>query len=207
MECYEEEVRALERTLREQRTSCPPTAFYGSSSIRMWEHLAADLKDSRALNVGFGGSTLAACVHFFERLIVPLDPASLVVYAGDNDLGDGRSPEDVLGSFLELVDRVKRLPAFISFGFISIKISPVRTSLRAKIEQTNALIRAQIERLTNAYYIDVLHAMLDSSGQPRPELFLEDGLHLSRAGYRLWTELLEPYRNRIFTLTSQKICT
>ena len=29
--------------------------------------------------------------------------------------------------------------------------------------------------------------MLDGYGQPRRELFGEDGLHLSAAGYALWT--------------------
>jgi hypothetical protein len=29
----------------------------------------------------------------FGRLIPPLPPASLVVYAGDNDLDDGKTPE------------------------------------------------------------------------------------------------------------------
>jgi len=34
--------------------------------------------------------------------------------------------------------------------------------------------------------------MLDGTGQPRPELFLADSLHMTRAGYRLWRALLGP---------------
>jgi len=41
--------------------------------------------------------------------------------------------------------------------------------------------------------------MLDRSGKPRTEFFLADGLHLNREGYRLWSRLLEPHRNQIFT--------
>src|ERR1700761_3657151 len=109
MEWYETEVQDLERNLANIRLPDGPAVFDGSSSIRMWTDLAHDLCNNRAVNVGFGGSTLAACVHFFDRLVRPIDPASLVVYAGDNDLGDGRTPEDVLASFRQLAALVERL--------------------------------------------------------------------------------------------------
>jgi lysophospholipase L1-like esterase len=205
MDWYEPEVGALEKYLRETRLPEHPAAFYGSSSIRMWSDLAFDLHDPRAVNLGFGGSTLEACGYFFKRLIPPVHPVSLVVYAGDNDLGDGRPPEQVLGFFQVLADEVERLPSAISFGFVSIKLSPVRTGLRKQIVCANRLIQEEIARRPQAYYIDVCEAMLDASGQPRRELFLEDGLHLSRAGYRLWAQLLEPYRNRIFIPPLQNI--
>ena len=66
-----------------------PPVFYGSSSIRLWITLAEDF-DPRVLNLGFGGSTLEACDYFFSRLVMPVSPRSLLLYAGDNDLGDGR---------------------------------------------------------------------------------------------------------------------
>ncbi|MBC7682348.1 MAG: GDSL family lipase, partial [Ferruginibacter sp.] len=31
---------------------------------------------------------------------------------------------------------------------------------------------------------------LDAEGQPRPELFLPDRLHLNDAGYRLWKSII-----------------
>jgi lysophospholipase L1-like esterase len=34
--------------------------------------------------------------------------------------------------------------------------------------------------------------MLDASGQPRPELYLEDGLHMTPAGYAIWRDLIAP---------------
>jgi lysophospholipase L1-like esterase len=35
--------------------------------------------------------------------------------------------------------------------------------------------------------------MLDSRCSPRPELYAEDGLHLSAAGYRVWTQVLSAH--------------
>ncbi len=52
------------------------------------------------INLGFGGSTLAACAWFFDPIVAPVShPQTLILYAGDNDLGDGRHPEEVLFFF------------------------------------------------------------------------------------------------------------
>jgi hypothetical protein len=69
MNWYEAEVTALEQTLRSSPLPKRVIAFYGSSSIRMWSTLAADFPDLPVINLGFGGSTLAACAYFFERLV------------------------------------------------------------------------------------------------------------------------------------------
>ena len=42
------------------------------------------------------------------------------------------------------------------------------------------------------HFIDVSEAMLDDQGQPEDELFLEDGLHMTAAGYELWTAIVKP---------------
>ena len=40
--------------------------------------------------------------------------------------------------------------------------------------------------------------MIDGDGRPRPELYVEDGLHLSPTGYRLWTEILSSHLDTIY---------
>ena len=199
MEWYEPEVLALERARSISPPPERPVVFYGSSTLRLWDDLAADLGEPNALNLAFGGSTLAACAHFFDRLVPPVSPASLVVYAGDNDLGDGRRPDDVVQSFLQLAAKVRKDLGVIPFGFISIKPSPAREGIIDRIRLTNDYVRRELERIPGAYLIDIFDPMLGPDGRPRPELFLDDGLHLSRAGYLLWIELLQPYRHRIFT--------
>ncbi len=198
MQWYEAEVRLLE-TARASHPILHPPVFYGSSSIRLWDTLAEDI-DPSILNLGFGGSTLEACDHFFSRLIPPVQPRSLLLYAGDNDLGDGRSVEQVVQWFRSLLAKVRKTLAPIPFGFLSIKPSPARRHLFDDIQRANALIRQTLESHHGGYFVDVCAAMLDAAGNPRPELFAEDGLHLSRAGYRLWGTKLAPYRNRILAL-------
>jgi len=195
MEWYAQEVVELVARLAAQPVPAP-AVFYGSSSLRLWDTLAYDVGSTRTVNAAFGGSTLEACAYFFERIVPPLHPASLVLYAGDNDLGDGRSPGQVLDSYRQLSAQVDACCGAIPFGFISIKPSPARREIIDRIRMTNQLIRTAAERRAGTFYIDVFDAML-VDGEPRPELYLDDGLHLSRAGYDLWATLFEPFVDRI----------
>jgi lysophospholipase L1-like esterase len=198
MEWYEDEVRQLiQRTQRSAAAKSPPV-FYGSSSIRLWETMAEDVGPG-IVNLGFGGSTLEACDYFFERIVPPVKPSSLLLYAGDNDLGDGRSADQTFASFRALAARVINDLGPIPFGFISIKPSPARFPIVDRIAKVNQLVRAAIEAMPSGYFVDVFPQMLNAEGKPDAALFQPDGLHMSRAGYRLWSQILSPYRNRIFT--------
>ena len=78
------------------------------------------------------------------------------------------------------------------------KPSPARFHIVDRIHQANELIREDIEKRGQGYFINVFDAMLDADRKPQPKFFEEDGLHMNRAGYALWTQLLEAYRQRIF---------
>ncbi len=193
MEWYEAEVQELEKL---NKTAPPPAGavlFYGSSSLRLWTTLTEDMAPWTVVNRAFGGSTLAACVHFFDRLVVPCAPGSLVLYAGDNDLGDGRAPDDIVRSLRALLARVDTTLGSIPVAYVSIKPSPARWNLRDKILRVNSATRALMEQRPSGYYIDVYASMLGHDGRPRAELFDTDGLHLSPRGYRTWTHILRPY--------------
>ncbi|MBC8104612.1 MAG: GDSL family lipase [Cytophagales bacterium] len=171
--------------------------FYGSSSIRLWETLGRDLPGLPVVNAGFGGSTLAACTHYFERLVLPVLPRSLVFYAGDNDLGDGQMPDAVLGSLAELHHKIADRLASVPFGFISVKPSIQRFGILDRIHAVNDGARRILATRPQSFYIDVATPMLQNSGLPRPELFADDGLHLSYEGYALWAQVLRCHLSRL----------
>lgn len=194
MEWYEPEVQALERARAAQPLPQDVVAFYGGSSIRLWETLTADFPTINVINLGFGGSTLAACVWFFERLVVPYQPRAIVFYAGDNDLGDGQQPAEVIHSFCTLLDKIDTHLGPTPFAFISIKPSLARWNLIDKIRQTNEMIQHELAMRQRGYYIDIFPYMLGGDGQPRPDLFAEDGLHLSPAGYYIWKKVVSEHQ-------------
>jgi lysophospholipase L1-like esterase len=45
----------------------------------------------------------------------------------------------------------------------------------------------------NVKYIDVWTPLLDASGQPKSDIFIEDGLHLNKKGYEIWAATIKPY--------------
>ncbi len=188
---YHDEIEFLEK----QKLSGgkqPATLFYGSSTIRLWPRLKTDFEGFDAVNLGFGGSTLAACTWFFERVMTGYQPKRLVLYAGDNDLGDGRHPEEVFLFFQQFAQRVTYHFGTIPCYFISLKPSINRWGMIGSFKFTNQIIKKEIQdNHPNWHWIDVFDAMLNADGYPNAEFYLTDGLHLSDKGYEVWTQIVK----------------
>ena len=168
--------------------------FVGSSTIRFWTHLAQDFRQHPVvINRGFGGSTMADCSLFTSELVVRYKPRHVLVYAGDNDLAEGRSPLQVLESFAYFASTVRAALPDTRISYISVKPSPSREALLPKVRETNNIIAAYIRTLSNSEYIDIYTPMLGPDGRPRPELFLADRLHMNETGYRLWQSVISAH--------------
>ena len=187
---YEEEVKRVEHE-RKNIGYNPKTIFYGSSSIRLWESLYQDFAKYNPVNLGFGGSTLEACVYFFERIMEPYNPGYFVIYAGDNDLGDGRKPDEVHNYFIQLCKCITECFGRVPMSYISIKPSLQRWQINDAIHYTNLLIQQTISRHSgHMYFVDVYSSMIGEDGFPEKKFYAEDGLHLSKEGYTLWKKIL-----------------
>jgi lysophospholipase L1-like esterase len=167
--------------------------FIGSSSIRMWTSLAADFPGVRTINRGFGGSEIDDATFFAERIVAPYHPRAIVLYAGDNDLQDGDSPAHVRDDFAAFVRKARAFDPGVPIAFIAIKPSVARRVLLPKIRAANALVREYAATQEGVAYIDVFTPMLGRDGQPQPQWFIADGLHMNRRGYALWAEMLKPW--------------
>jgi lysophospholipase L1-like esterase len=190
---YENDIRAFEAADRVQPPPTNAVLFIGSSTIRLWETAQSDFPDVVLFNRGFGGATVPDVLHFMDRTVIPYRPRMIVFYDGDNDLAHGSTPEQVVQGIREFVSRVhEKLPA-TQIIILCIKPSPQRWSLADKAKAVNAELRAMAEKDPRLKYVDVFNPMLGKDGLPRPELYVEDGLHMSPAGYQLWREILRPY--------------
>jgi lysophospholipase L1-like esterase len=180
----------FESELYEFDRATPPqnaTVFYGSSSFRLWDNIAAAFPGITVVNRGFGGSTLAECVYLLPRVIFPLRPSALVLYAADNDLDQGASPEHAEYLFKQFMARLREAFPALPVAFVSVKPSPSRFWNIGKIRYANELIRNAIPQYPGVTYLDVFAQMLSPAGGSRPDLFTGDGLHMNAAGYALWT--------------------
>jgi lysophospholipase L1-like esterase len=166
--------------------------FVGSSSIRLWD-LAKDFPDVPAINRGFGGSQMIDSVSHADLLVISHKPRTVIVYAGDNDLAAGKTPQQVSDDFKAFVAKVRSALPDTRVAYIGIKPSIQRWGIIARVRQANALIREYCDTDDRLGFVDVDGPMLGWDGKPRKELFIEDGLHLSTKGYALWTTLVQPF--------------
>lgn len=170
-----------------------PIVFTGSSSVRLWQTLNEDFPGKPVLNRGFGGSQLRDVVHYADQLAIHYRPRMIVVYAGDNDINAGRTPQQVLSDFRALVARIRRDLPKVPIVYLSIKPSPSRASQLDAQREANTLVRTEAAKWPRVEFVDVFTPMLDAEGQPRAELFVEDRLHMNAEGYALWRKIVAPY--------------
>lgn len=188
---YHEDLERLERELASLEED-PKMVFYGSSSFTLWNDLTEIFKEYKPINLGFGGSTLGACTWFFDRVFENIKkPEAIVVYAGDNDLGDNRHPEEVVLFFENLLTKIREKYGNIPCTFISIKPSISRWYLSDSIRYTNSNIKELCLKDENFHFVNIYDDMLDANGYPDGKYFVEDGLHLSKKGYKLWAQKMK----------------
>jgi lysophospholipase L1-like esterase len=166
--------------------------FVGSSSIRLWD-LAKYFPNAPAINRGFGGSQMIDSVNHADLLVINHKPRTVILYAGDNDLAAGKTPQQVSDDFKGFVAKVRSALPETRVAYIGIKPSIQRWAIVAKVRQANALIREYCDTDDRLGFIDVDGPMLGWDGKPRKDLFIQDGLHLSPKGYALWTMLVQPF--------------
>ena len=190
---FEPEIVAYEK----KDAANPPlpggVVFVGSSSFRMWKDLETSFPGVNVINRGFGGSELSDSVKYANRIVIPYKPALVVIYAGDNDIAAGKSPETVCADFVSLAAAIRSVLPDAKIAFLSIKPSIARWALVDKIKNANGQIKAYTRKQKGMRFIDIFPQMLNEEGEPRPELYREDGLHPTAECYRLWQKIIAPY--------------
>ena len=75
---------------------------------------------------------------------------------------------------------------------------------RGKQIQEERIFNSSIKLLASqdAYleYIDVWDSMLSEDGSRMPELFIEDGLHMNKKGYEVWTKQVRKSLSKDFNI-------
>lgn len=190
---------------KQDSVSFPPKnsiLFIGSSSFTLWKDVQNYFPGYTIINRGFGGSTLSDQVRYAHDIIFPYQPKQIVIYCGENDLAssDTVTAKIVFNRFKQLYDTILNNLPYVNIIYVSMKPSPSRRHLFSKMREANVLINDHIEMQNNfmgsriiGEYIDVYTKMLNSNGEPIPELFLEDSLHMNANGYAIWQKEIQPF--------------
>lgn len=183
---FDDEIRKFELLDQRQPPPARPILFTGSSSVRMWPRLEADFPGYTVLNRGFGGSTMAEQLHYFDRVVKRYRPRMIVIYQGDNDLSRGMSPAEVAEDFVAFFDRVDTELPGTPVVLLAVKPSPDRRALLDAQRELNRRLEAFARHRKGVHYVDTFTPMLNRDGEPDPAWFKSDQLHLNDAGYALW---------------------
>ncbi len=167
--------------------------FIGSSSIQLWTTLAKDFPRHSVISRGFSGSTIAHSTFYADRVVIPYQPRLVVMYAGSNDLAMGHSPERLLADYRGFVQKVHAALPGTPIAFIGITPAPAHSGRMKTLKEANSLIAEFCQATPYCTFIDTFFAFLDENGTPRQDLFVKDGLHMSKAGYVVWREVLTPF--------------
>jgi lysophospholipase L1-like esterase len=165
----------------------------GGSNARRWTDVDDYFPKNRVINRGFGGARLTDILHFADRIVLPYAPKTILLNAGGNDLSSGKSPEQVRDTARAISAKVHAtLPdtRIYHIGLPHVLRASNSPELLAAIREMNGLLAELAQTEKNFEYIDLFEAFLDDTGQPRPDLFVQDGTHFSRKGYDVLAGIL-----------------
>lgn len=170
------------------------TLFIGSSSIRMWDDLEERFPTIPIIKRGVGGCELSHFVAFYmDSIVYPYKAERVFIYAGENDIVNGKSAKDVAKNFKAIWKFLIKDNPDVSIYFLAIKPSGSRMQWTDTFMDANRRIATFLRNKKQGTYIDVASVVLDAGGIPDDDLFLEDRLHLNPKGYDRWEEVLRPY--------------
>ena len=171
--------------------------FVGDSHIRYWETLTRDFAEFKVIQRGYGGAQFSDLNPFVSDIVLPYNPAAIIVDLGGNDVHfHGKTAQRAFDDYVEFVNLVHTgqdpsrppIPIF-HLGSIPTRDQWSRWSIDSEL---NSLIEVHSRSDDSLHYIDTPSSFLATApapGQPpSADLFASDGLHLSSTGYAIWKQ-------------------
>jgi lysophospholipase L1-like esterase len=186
---FEKEIIAYEKQDSLAMPAKGQILFIGSSSFRLWRTFSVDMRGLPAsINRGFGGSTLADALFYFDRMVVKYQPKWVIMYEGDNDLAKGKNPQVIAAEYDEFKARLAKQVPGAKLVFVAARPSLARTALLEKQRELNGLIKAKGE-----YFIDMHSPFFLPDGSLMQDIFVADRLHLNEKGYVIFANQIRAF--------------
>lgn len=184
---------ALDRT-----NTYPPESilFTGSSSIRLWTTLERDMAPYPVIQRGFGGSKMTDVLKHADRFIGVHTFSAVVVFVANDIHGnpdEDRTPDEVRNLFNDFISKIRGYNPEAPIFIIAITPTNSRWAVWPQSRQANHLLAILADDHKNVIFIPTEDVFLGEDGRPIDDLFVSDQLHLSEAGYGLWTKRLRSY--------------
>ena len=173
-----------------------PILFIGSSSIAGWE-TANSFPNLPIINRGIGGIDLTEISYYYDVLIKKHAPSILVLYC-DIDIESGKTPKVAVTAFKTLVTKIKNNFPKTQIIILSMKPTLIDDFIGKNIRHNKNIANQELANYSKSdskiHYIDISKPMIKTDGSLRSDIFINDGMHLNKLGYSLWTPII---RNKV----------
>ena len=190
---WEADVEKFEALDRTETYPDDAIMFAGSSSIRLWSTLKLDMAPYNVIQRGYGGAMLSDYAVYAGRIFSPHKCSALVFFIA-NDITGGtsdKSPEEVVKLFSYIHRTFRKTNPGKPVFYIAVTPTRLRWKAWPEIVRANDLVKEWCDHHRDTYFIRTDTAFLNSSGEPREELFIQDKLHLNAVGYKIWTQIIK----------------
>lgn len=190
---WESDIADLEALDKASRDPEDAILFIGSSSIRLWDSIHEDMAPYPAVRRGYGGACYRDLRHFASRLVTAHQPRAIVIFVANDITSPETSPDpeqvmiDVRATQAQIRERHPEVPIF----YVAVTPTESRWSVWPTVQRLNRMIEEMCRDASHSFFIPTARHFLDTTtGRPVPELFRDDRLHLSRAGYKVWASVI-----------------
>lgn len=190
---FESEIKNFEKQDSISMPAKGQILFIGSSSFRIWKSFAMDLAGIAAINRGFGGSTMSDALYYFDRMVVQYAPSAVVVYEGDNDLNQGKSPEELAKEYEDFSNRLKKALPKTKLVYLAVRPSLARIAIVDKQKQFNSWLENYCKSQKGRFYLDMHSPFYLPDGTVMPDIFIADRLHLNEKGYQIFSSIIRTF--------------
>lgn len=164
--------------------------FVGSSSINRWK-TADSFPDLVVINRGFGGSKMSDLLFHYDSVVKKYNPKTIVLYCGTNDISANSSVESVIALYKNFFENVaKDLPSTKIIVIANI-YAPRRKDNWDNLKKLNQFLLDY----KGIKIFDPNPLFVDKDGNPIPNMYVEDKLHLSPLGYKTLSNSIRPLLN------------
>ena len=170
-------------------------AFLGDSIVQNVKHFEGDynslLNRTDCVNFGIGSQTTRECLARIGE-IAQRSYHTLVLHVGINDIGKGRTTEEILGNVKKMLNIMREKHPEMDFVLVSVLPTSDRyfTNEQWKIAELNMAYAHLAAEQPHTAFADVYPAFLGADGYARAELTI-DGLHPNHQGYLLLKDVLQ----------------
>ena len=179
-----------EKRLAEEKIFDPVSfMIFGDSQVAYW-NMQRFFGDFPVKNRGVSGDCSFFAMPRFDREITSKSPpAAVAILIGTNDIARGRTEVQIVEDVMTLARKAMGRGVFAYVcSLLPVRGTYVRSRSPRVIETINELLKQQTVREGMAY-LDFWGTLVDPQGNLKKE-FTYDGLHPSRAAYKLMSGIM-----------------